>query len=157
MGRVQPDTGRNVFGLRHTVSILIDTRGVGLGRAHFSRRVRSHVVVSLAVIRAAALQGESLVKAVADVGMATAALACRGDVVVRAQATPTKEHLQFVNAISGSDRTVLVKWRSALALKVVTMRAERHVGPRDRHVCTREQHKRPSEVPLHRPAGGGRG
>ncbi len=123
MGGVQPDTGRNVFGLRHAVSILIETRGVGLGRAHFPRRVHSHVVASLAVIRAAAAQGESLVKAVADAGMATAAKACRGDMVVRAQATPTQAPLQFVDAITGNDRTELVKWRSALALKVVSTRA----------------------------------
>ena len=123
MGGVQPDTGRNVFGLRHAVSILIETRGVGLGRAHFPRRVHSHVVASLAVIRAAAAQGESLVKAVADAGVATAAQACRGDMVVQAKATPTKEPLQFVDAITGSDRTELVEWRSALALNVVATRA----------------------------------
>ena len=39
MGGVQPDTGRNVNGLRNIVSFLIETRGVGLGRAHLARRV----------------------------------------------------------------------------------------------------------------------
>ena len=60
MGGVQADTGRNVFGLRNAVSILIETRGVGLGRAHFARRVHSHVLASLAVIKSAASQGDSL-------------------------------------------------------------------------------------------------
>ena len=35
-------------------------------------------------------------------------------------------------------------------------RKARHVGIRGRYVCTRLQHKRPNEVPLHRPAGRGR-
>src|SRR5882724_3980401 len=43
IGGVQPDTGRNVNGLTNAVSILIETRGVGLGRLHFKRRVFTHV------------------------------------------------------------------------------------------------------------------
>mgnify|MGYP003694581765 CR=1 FL=1 len=39
MGGVVPDTGRNIAGLRNAVSFLIETRGVGIGRAHFKRRV----------------------------------------------------------------------------------------------------------------------
>jgi Zinc carboxypeptidase len=123
MGGVQPDTGRNVFGLRHAVSILIETRGVGLGRAHFARRVHSHVLASLAVIRTAASQGQALVNAVAAAGVATAAKACKGEMVVRAQTSPGKEPLEFVDAKTGLDRTERVDWRSALALKVVVSRA----------------------------------
>jgi Zinc carboxypeptidase len=41
MGGVQPDTGRNVNGLRNSISFLVETRGVGLGRAHLARRVHT--------------------------------------------------------------------------------------------------------------------
>lgn len=123
MGGVQPDTGRNVYGLRHAVSLLIEARGVGLGRAHFARRVHSHVLATLAVIKTAASQGPSLVAAVEAAGRATASRACKGDMVVSAQASPTQETLQFVDAITGGDRTEVVDWRSALTLKVVASRA----------------------------------
>lgn len=122
MGGVQPDTGRNVYGLRHTISMLIETRGVGLGRAHFSRRVHSHVVASLAVLRTAGEQGPALLAAVQAAGAATAASACKGDLVVRAQATLGKETLQFVDAATGKDRAIEVPWRSALSLQVQASR-----------------------------------
>ncbi|TAG49467.1 MAG: peptidase M14 [Betaproteobacteria bacterium] len=122
MGGVQPDTGRNVYGLRNAVSILIETRGVGLGRAHFARRVHSHVVASLAVIQSAAGQGTRLVTAVRGAGDAAAAQACVGDLVIRAQASPGRETLQFVDAASGADRAIEVEWRSALKLRVDRVR-----------------------------------
>ena len=118
MGGVQPDTGRNVYGLLHAVSILIETRGVGLGRAHLARRVHSHVVASLAVIQSAAEQGAGLMTAIKAAGDAAAAKACEGELVISAQASPGRETLQFVDAVSGADRAVEVEWRSALQLSV---------------------------------------
>jgi Zinc carboxypeptidase len=118
MGGVQPDTGRNVYGLRHAVSVLIETRGVGLGRAHLARRVHSHVVASLAVIQSAADQGAGLVAAVKAAGETAAAKACQGDLVIQAQASPGRETLQFVDASTGADKAVDVEWRSALQLSV---------------------------------------
>lgn len=123
MGGVQPDTGRNVYGLRHAVSILIETRGVGLGRAHLARRVHSHVLATMAVLNTAAEEGPQLMAAVAAAGQATALKACKGDLVIQAQASPAKENLQFVDATTGADRTEEVDWRSALTLKVNRTRA----------------------------------
>lgn len=118
MGGVQPDTGRNVYGLRHAVSLLIETRGVGIGRAHYARRVHSHVLATLAVLRTAGAQGNALVQAVAAARQATEGLACTGEMVVQAQARPTREVLQLVDAKTGVDRAATVDWRSALELKV---------------------------------------
>lgn len=123
MGGVQPDTGRNVFGLRNAISLLIETRGVGLGRAHFTRRVHSHVVASLAVLRSTASQSRQLMEAVQAAGLAAAATACHGEIVVRARATRTQESLTFVDAVSGTDRSELVDWRSALVLDITASRA----------------------------------
>ena len=50
MGGVVPDTGRNIAGLRNAISFLVESRGVGLGRAHFRRRVESHLVATNALI-----------------------------------------------------------------------------------------------------------
>ena len=37
MGGVVPDTGRNIAGLRNSLSFLLETRGIGIGKAHFKR------------------------------------------------------------------------------------------------------------------------
>ena len=59
MGGIGPDTGRNVAGLRNAVSFLLETRGVGLGRAHFARRVHTHVVAAEAILKLAATPARS--------------------------------------------------------------------------------------------------
>ena len=51
MGGVVPDTGRNIAGLRNAVSFLIETRGVGIGRAHYKRRVLTHLIAMNSVLR----------------------------------------------------------------------------------------------------------
>src|SRR5207244_789694 len=54
MGGIGADTGRNVAALRNAVSFLIETRGVGIGLAHFKRRVHTHVTAAQAILQAAA-------------------------------------------------------------------------------------------------------
>ena len=49
MGSIGADTGRNIAGLRNAVSLLLETRGVGIGRAHLGRRVQAHVAASEAM------------------------------------------------------------------------------------------------------------
>ena len=53
MGGTQPDTGRNVHGLKNTVSLLVETRGVGIGRLHAQRRVHAQVVAMTSALRSA--------------------------------------------------------------------------------------------------------
>ncbi len=118
MGGVQPDTGRNVYGLRNAVSLLIETRGVGIGRAHYARRVNTHVLATLAVIQTAANQGRDLLQAIDAANRTAGDSACQGNLVVQARATPARENLEFVDAKSGEIRTETVEWRSALALEV---------------------------------------
>lgn len=123
MGGVQPDTGRNVFGLRNAISLLIETRGVGVGRAHFARRVHTHVLASLAVLRSTAARSRQLMEAVEAADAATVARACKGEIVVRARPTRTQETLTLVDAVSGADRSEVVDWLSALSLDVTAARA----------------------------------
>ncbi|MFN7979059.1 MAG: M14 family metallocarboxypeptidase [Vicinamibacterales bacterium] len=121
-GGVQPDTGRNVNGLRQAVSILIETRGVGLGRAHLARRVHTHVTAAMTVVRQAAARGPRLVAVTRTADAAMAASACMGVLTVAAEHTPGRLPMTFLDAVTGAERRLVVPWRSADVLRVVRAR-----------------------------------
>jgi hypothetical protein len=123
MGGVQPDTGRNVNGLRNTVSLLVETRGVGLGRLHFLRRVHTQVVAAQSVLASAAARADDLPKLRQFVEQEVAAAACQGDVVVEAGPTPSEKSLLMLDPATGADKRIDVAWDSALALRVRKARA----------------------------------
>jgi len=123
MGGVNVDAGRNVGGLRNAVSLLLETRGVGLGRAHFARRVQAHVVAAMAVIETAARDGASLVRTSREAGEHAARQACHGHMAVAVRQTSQRRRLSFLDARSGEPRDVDVDWRSSLQLTSVRERA----------------------------------
>jgi hypothetical protein len=121
-GGVQPDTGRNVNGLRQAVSILIETRGVGLGRAHLTRRVHTHVTAAMTVVAQAARRGARLLALTRAADAAVAASACLGSLTVAAEHTPSRLPMSFLDAATGAPRRLVVPWRSAEVLRIVTAR-----------------------------------
>lgn len=121
-GGVQPDTGRNVNGLRQAVSLLIETRGVGLGRAHLARRVHTHVTAALTVVRQAAARGSRLLAVTRAADAAVTAAACTGMLTIAAEHTPTRMPMTFLDAVTGEDRRLVVPWRSADTLRIVRSR-----------------------------------
>jgi predicted deacylase len=123
MGGVNADTGRNLGGLRNAVSLLLETRGVGLGRAHYARRVQSHVLAAMAVIEAAAQDGGALLQLQREAGSAAAAQACSGPMVVSVRQTAQRRTLNFLDAKTGEPRDVEVAWRSSLQLELERERA----------------------------------
>jgi hypothetical protein len=122
MGGVQPDTGRNVNGLRQAVSLLIETRGVGIGRQHYARRVHAHVLAALTAIERAGKLGATLVVAARDADAEISARACRDEAVVQAALRPSRQTMRFLDAKTGAERTVGVEWRSATPLAVERVR-----------------------------------
>ena len=60
MGGPDAIIGRNAIGLQPALSFLVESRGIGLGRHSFLRRVTGHVVADTALISAAAQHPESL-------------------------------------------------------------------------------------------------
>ena len=116
MGGVVPDTGRNIAGLRNAVSFLIETRGVGIGRAHFKRRVYTHLTAMHAMLDSAASNADNVLAVVRRARNDVADAAGRGDIVVAGAATASRNALDLVDPESGSDKTVDVEWRSALTI-----------------------------------------
>lgn len=122
MGGPRPGMGRNAAGLRHAISLLVETRGVGLGRTHLARRVHTHVVAMTSVLGSAAARAEDLAKLRRFVENETTTLACSGEMVVEAAATPSEYLLTLIDPASGADRSVSVAWESSLQLQVLTSR-----------------------------------
>ena len=123
MGGVQPDTGRNVGGLRPAISLLIEARGVGIGRAHFLRRVHTHVLAANTVIETAAAQRAQLIRLTREAEQRARRGACQGDMIVDARLTPARERLTFLDVVTGRDLPREVEWRAASPLSVVRLRA----------------------------------
>ena len=123
MGGVQPDTGRNVNGLRNTVSFLIETRGLGLGRAHLARRVHTHVTAITSLLQSTVARADDLLKLRRFVDAEVTSKACQGEMIVEAAATPSEYNLQMLDPATGADKTVNVIWDSALELAAVKRRA----------------------------------
>jgi len=122
MGGTQPDTGRNVNGLRNAVSFLVETRGVGIGRLHLARRVHTHVVAITSILRSTAERGADLMKLRSYVDNEVSRKACQGEMAVEAGPTPSEYALQMIDPETGADRTVAVPWDSALELRVLRQR-----------------------------------
>ena len=121
MGGIGPDTGRNVAGLRNAVSFLLETRGVGLGRAHFVRRVHTHVVAAEAILELAAANSGTLMaltqKAAAEASSSTSPL------VIVAHQRPEKREMTFIDFSTGTDKPVSVTWLSSLQIEPVLTRS----------------------------------
>lgn len=122
MGGTQPDTGRNVNGLKNTVSLLIETRGVGLGRMHIQRRVHTQVTAITSALRSTAERAANLEQVRSFVVRDVSAMACRDQVVVEAEATRTQRELDFLDPETGADRSLKVDWNSSLTLRPVKVR-----------------------------------
>jgi hypothetical protein len=122
MGGTQPDTGRNVNGLKNAVSLLVETRGVGLGRLHIQRRVHTQVTALTSVLASTAQRASELGQLRPYIDKEISALACTGEAVVESAPTPAQYELVMLDPISGADKPIIVDWDSALALRSIKAR-----------------------------------
>lgn len=123
MGGTQPDTGRNVNGLKNAVSLLIKTRGVGIGRLHIQRRVHTHVTAITSVLTSTAQRVSELNQLRPYIDKEVSAQACKDEAIVEAAPTAAQYELIMLNPVSGADKAVTVEWDSTLALRKIKARA----------------------------------
>ncbi|ANS52386.1 peptidase [Bacillus thuringiensis] len=65
-GGTEAKVGRNALGLKNILTYLIETRGIGIGRADFERRVYGQVVAQSAFLQAIAANAEKIKKVTAS-------------------------------------------------------------------------------------------
>lgn len=122
MGSAAPQLGRNAHGLMNAVSLLVETRGGGIGRTDFKRRVQAQLTAVSSVLSSAAGRAADLAKLRQFVDRDVAASACKGEGVIEAALTPSEYALPMLDPQTGAIRRVTVAWDSALELRVVKTR-----------------------------------
>jgi len=122
MGSAAPQLGRNAHGLTNAVSLLVETRGGGIGRTDFKRRVQAQLTAVTSVLANAAVRAGDLAKLRQFVDRDVAAMACKGEGVIEAGLTPSEYALPVLDPQTGAIRRVTVSWESALELRVVKSR-----------------------------------
>ena len=122
MGSIGAQVGRNAWGLRNAVSLLVESRGGGLGRVDLKRRVQTQTVAVASVLASAAIRAGDLVKLRQFVDRETASRACRGEIVVEAAPTPSEYTTSMIDRDTGAIRNVTVSWESALQLRTLKSR-----------------------------------
>lgn len=110
-----PDIGRNYAGLQNSLSFLVETRGVGIGRDSYARRVHTHYVVMKSLLQTAADNAEEVRRVVRDAradvtrqGRAPAA----DDLVAITLKNPTRtQQLTMTDPESGELKEIEVEWQ----------------------------------------------
>lgn len=123
MGGVGPDTGRNIAGLRNSVSFLLETRGVGIGKANFKRRVYTHLVAIESVVDTTAKNAQLVFDTNRGLRRDVANSAGKGDIIIQSKATPGKNDIRLVDVATGKVKEINVDWVNALEIQSTLSRS----------------------------------
>ena len=123
MGGVRPDTGRNVNALKNAATMLVETRGVGIGRAHIQRRVHSQYVALASALQTTAQRTKELEQVRNYANRDIASQACRGEFTLESQQTTEKRRVVFLDPQTGEEMQQEVDWHSSVKLNPGPKRA----------------------------------
>ncbi|MDX1900386.1 MAG: M14 family metallocarboxypeptidase [Gammaproteobacteria bacterium] len=116
MGGIVPDTSRNIAGLRNAISFLLETRGVGLGTAHFKRRVMTHMTAIHAVFDTTVQHANEIISLHDRLNNQISESAGRGQIIILGRALKEKHELSMLDK-QGHTKLLLVDWRSAFHIQ----------------------------------------
>lgn len=120
MGGNNPGIARNAFGLRGAVSFLIETRGVGVKREGWQRRVATHVIAARAVLEASAAHSARL-RASIDAGRKSVSEAA--DPLVVAAKIPAKPlTIPLIDPETGIDKPTEVSFQDSRVIEPIIIR-----------------------------------
>ena len=124
LGGNAPGIARNAFGLRGSVSYLIETRGVGIGLQSYQRRVATHYLLAKSLLEASAAEGANLRTAIAAARREAAA--DRSPLVVSHQLARRPLEMPLMDPQSGAARPTPVTLADSRTLTAIEHRERPH-------------------------------
>lgn len=121
LGGTAPGIARNTFGLRGSVSYLIETRGVGIGLQDYQRRVATHYLLAKAVLETTARDPDGLLRRLAEARKA--ATDDRADLVISHTEGEHEIELPLIDPQSGEDRPTRMRLIDSRDIHPVDVRA----------------------------------
>ena len=113
-GGTAPDIGRNYAGLQNALSFLVETRGVGIGRDSFARRVHTQYAVLSSLLRSTADNAavvRKLTQAVRDETVRKGLAPVAGDTLAVTLKMPARaQSLTMTDPDTGEAKAVEVEW-----------------------------------------------
>jgi len=103
---------RNAEGLKNIVSLMVASRGQGLGRLHLQRRVHGQVVALSGVLQGAAAKADELRKLREFVDRDVASMACRTDGALETLPTTQRRKVTLLDPATGVDKVIDADWNS---------------------------------------------
>lgn len=122
VGNAQPDASANPEGLKNIISLVLESRGAGLGRLDIQRRVHTHVIGMTSVLGSTAQRAKELGQLRPYLDKEVSTQACKGEALVEAAPTPAPYTLTLLDPRSGADKTFSVEASSALTLQPLKKR-----------------------------------
>jgi hypothetical protein len=124
LGGNAPGIARNAFGLRGSVSYLIETRGVGIGLQSYQRRVSTHYLLAKSLLEASAAEGANLRAAIAAARREAAA--DRSPLVVSHKLARRPLEMPLMDPQSGAAKPTTVTLADSRRLTAIEHRERPH-------------------------------
>src|SRR5699024_7423594 len=118
-GGTGPRIGRNAFGLQPSLSFLVESRGIGIGRENFKRRVSGQINSHMSIMEITADNAKQIKKIVANVRKDVVKKGKKAndndEIVVESERTVhPNESLTVVDIEEGETKEISVAYRSSL-------------------------------------------